>query len=300
MTGGQRALLLGAGSQIAPFLSRKLATLGWSGVAVSRNPPPPLPPLDPAFVWRALDVTSSSGPPWGTWDAVVSLVPLWRLPPHLPNIQGFSSIVAFSSTSVVTKAASRDPAERELADSLAAAERSLLAGCQASNIACTLLRPTLVYGCGRDRTLSAIAGFIRRHGVFPVLYPGKGLRQPVHAEDLAAAAVACLQRPTSQGMKLDLPGGETLTFREMVERVFLTLKRRPLILPIPPRLLSLGGRWIRHLLPFGYSLEVLERMNVNQCFDVTPAFNALGYRPRPLCLGVHELGGMGTASPIEG
>lgn len=298
MTGGRRALLIGAGSQIAPFLSRRLAAIGWSGDALSRRAPPSHPPLDPAFEWSAFDV-ASSGRPRGAWEAVFSMLPLWLLPPLVPHLQGLRYLVAFSSTSVHTKAVSEDPAERELVGRLVGAERHLLALCHARGLACNLLRPTLVYGSGRDRNLSAIAGFIRRHGFFPVVYPGKGLRQPVHADDLATAAVSCLHRSSSQALALNLPGGETLTFRDMVKRVFVALERRPVIVPLPQSIVSFAGQGIRYLLPGGYSPALLKRMNEDFCFDVSPALRELGYRPRPLRLGVGDLGAVGLSTPTE-
>ena len=59
-------------------------------------------------------------------------------------------------------------------------------------IACTVFRPTLIYGAGTDRSLAPIARFARRWRVLPVPLGANGLRQPVHARDLAAACVAVL------------------------------------------------------------------------------------------------------------
>lgn len=290
MNDGRRALLLGAGSQIAPFLSHRLAESGWSGEALSRRSPPLTPPLHPAFAWRPHDA-ASPGLVLGAWDTVFSLLPLWLLPPLLPHLQGVRQIVAFSSTSVHSKASSPDPAERALAGRLAEAERELLAICQATGMGCSLLRPTLIYGSGRDRNICLIAQFIRRHGFFPVVSPGRGQRQPVHADDLATAATACLQLPAPQGLTLDLPGGETLTFREMVARVFAALGRRPVILPLPALLVRACSPWLARALPGGYSPALLLRMNQDLCFDATPASRAIGYRPRSFRLEPGLLGG---------
>ena len=90
----------------------------------------------------------------------------------------------------------------------------------------TILRPTLIYDPGRDRNVTAIAAFIRRFGVFPIIWPGTGFRQPIYAAEVAQAMFAALTADEARGTVLDLPGGETLTYREMVRRIFNSLERR--------------------------------------------------------------------------
>ena len=92
---------------------------------------------------------------------------------------------------------------------LAAAEAAVAAGA----IPWTVLRPALIYGLGLDRNVTAAARFIRRWHCFPLGGPGKGLRQPVHADDLAAAALAALDLPAAEGQSFNLGGGETLSYR---------------------------------------------------------------------------------------
>ena len=95
-------------------------------------------------------------------------------------------------------------------------EARLHAAASARGVAASVLRPTLVYGAGRDRTVSRLAAIARRLGWLPVPRGATGLRQPVHVDDLAAAAVAACDAPAASGMDYDLPGGETLAWREMV------------------------------------------------------------------------------------
>jgi nucleoside-diphosphate-sugar epimerase len=49
----------------------------------------------------------------------------------------------------------------------------------------------------------------------------------VHADDLAGAALAALDAPGAADRAFDLPGGETLSYRAMVERIFEGMGRRP-------------------------------------------------------------------------
>lgn len=282
------AIILGAGSQIAPFVSQHLAATGFSGRALSRTPPPPAPALHAAFPWHSHDLSNGNGsssggdagwaPEPGSW--VIATVPLWLLPDALEQWPQVAGVIAFSSTSTATKADSADPAEQALAQRLHDSEQRVLAFCAQHQIPCTLLRPTLIYGSGRDRNISAIAGVIKRFGFFPIASPGTGLRQPVHADDLAAAAVACIDNPRAAGHTFELPGGETLSYREMVARVFTALGKRPRIPTLPLPLLRTGLKLASHLLPGHYSPALFERMNQDLAFDLTPAAEALDYQPR--------------------
>ncbi len=278
-----RALILGAAGQVAPFLAARLAASGYEGVTVSRRPPPE-PPLSPAFVWHTFDLTGDL--PWpGAWvdgACLFSSVPLWLVPRHIGILasQGLRQVVAFSSTSVYTKAHSRSAKDRQVAERLRQAEADLVSACDASGLPYTILRPTLIYGSGRDGNVSAILRFIKRFGFFPIVRPGTGLRQPVHADDLADAAVACLATDKAHGRGFNLPGGETLTYRQMVERLCTFARCRSRIVDVPSGLVTL----LSAMTPPGSRLRklctLMLRMNEDLAFDVTLAARDLQYRPR--------------------
>ncbi len=278
MTEERNAVVLGARSLIGPYLVGRLVDLGYTIECITRHGEAAGP--SPGLHWTTLDASAP-----GDWaprrDAVVfSLLPLWLLSAVLPNLQPARQIVAFGSTSATVKATSSDPGERGLAESLQSAERVLAESCERMSIPWTLLRPTLVYGGGRDRNISAIAGFIRRFGFFPLAAPGRGLRQPVHADDLAGAALSAVDNPAASDTGFDLPGGETLTYREMVERVFEASNRRPLILPLPELALAAAVGGARRLGLLGVTAEAVRRINRDLTFDSAPARSCLDFAPR--------------------
>ena len=228
MSSADPVLILGATGQIGRCLLRRLATAGRPAIAVCRRPEPA---LSPAADWLAADLAQPLDLAGRQPAAAIHATGAWLLPCQLPVLEqaGVQRLVCFSSTSMLAKAASPSAQEREIARMLAAAEAAVAAGA----IPWTLLRPALIYGLGLDRNVTAAAGFIRRWHCFPLGGPGKGLRQPVHADDLAAAALAALDLPAAAGGSFNLGGGETLGYRQMIRRIFETLGQHPRFLRLP-------------------------------------------------------------------
>lgn len=269
-------LVLGATSLIGAHLMTRLRAAGVDPVAVSRRPP------SGEACWLDADLSDphleDGLPPVAT---VFSLSPIWLLPAALPALKakGMTRLVAFSSTSRFTKQTSDVPEERALAASLAASEAEVERFCAAHGVAWTLLRPTLIYDEGHDGNVSRLASLIRRFGALPLSGRGEGLRQPVHAQDLAIGALAAATAPAAQNRAYDLVGGETLTYRAMATRVFEGLGRRPVIVALPPALFGLMLKAAAPFLP-GATAAMGARMGVDLTFDSTDAVRDFGWAPR--------------------
>ena len=276
-SGARQILVLGATSLVGRFALPRLAAAGFEVLAVSRAPKG-----EPARVrWVEGDLTHPDLelPPA---EAALSLSPIWLLPSALPALQraGVKRLIAFSSTSAVTKAESAEPEEQVVVRRLLDGEAALRAFADAHGVAWTVFRPTLIYAEGQDANVSRLARLIGRWGVFPLAGEGRGRRQPVHADDLATACLQALHRPETYGRVYDLPGGETLTYRAMLVRIFHGMGRRPRILNIPPRLWSLGLRLAGPLLP-GVNAAMGARMDADLVFDGSEAARDFGWTPRP-------------------
>ncbi|HVY33515.1 MAG TPA: NAD-dependent epimerase/dehydratase family protein [Caulobacteraceae bacterium] len=273
-------LVLGATSLIGRFMLPLLEGLGVQTFALSRKAP-----VAPAgavhWVQGSLDDPQLEArlPEAAT---VFSLSPIWILPAALPALKarGMVRLVAFSSTSLFTKAESDDEGERRTARKLADGEAAIIAFCQAHGVAWTILRPTMIYAEGQDQNVSRLARLIGRFGFLPLAGQGEGLRQPVHAQDLAAGALEAAVRPAARDKAYDLSGGETLTYRQMAERIFQALGRPVRIVSPPLWLWRLGFALARSFLP-GATAQMGRRMNVDLVFKSTEAENDLEWRPRP-------------------
>lgn len=271
-------LVLGATSLVGRPLLERLARDGRAAAALSRAERPPA--IGVRWVRGALEDDD-----WAATLAAVSvclsLSPIWLLPQAVEALAGVGvrRLVAFSSTSRFTKAASPVEAERRVARRLADAEEETIAACERRGVAWTILRPTMIYDEGRDANVTRLARLIRRAGFLPLAGGGEGLRQPVHAADLADGALAALAAPATENQAYDLPGGETLTYRAMAERVFAGMGRRPRIVSVPAPLWRLAFAMASPLLP-GATFAMGARMAEDLTFDGGPASRDFGWAPR--------------------
>lgn len=296
--GQRRALLFGGSGQIGEPLLAQLLAAGWEVTAVSRQARSDTPGVR----WVQADL-------YGFWsdgqafDAVLSCGPLdnfarWYAGSNVRSPR----VVAFSSTSAEVKQDSAEPAERDVARRLQEAEQLLFMTASERGVAATVLRPTLIYGAARDKTLTSIARIALRTRVLVLPTCAKGLRQPVHVEDLAKAVLQVLPAASSHAQAYALGGGEVLPYNLMVRRVLATLRPRPLLLRVPTPLFLWALRKAHgrgRLL--GMNEAVLERMRDPLAFDITPAQRDFGYAPRAFAvrsdmfLGARDDNGGGLA-----
>lgn len=265
-------LVIGGSSQIGHFLLPRLSASGESILALSRYPRSPLSGVD--WLPGALPERMPESLP--ALSAIISFGPLQPLADWLDRSQlaGAPRVIATSSMSAETKRDSAVPAEREISRQLRDGEQALAAACTRHGCAWTVLRPTLVYGAGLDQSLSPIARRAMRLRLFP-LPLANGLRQPVHADDIAQAVLAALECPAAAGKILSIGGGERLPYRQMFSRVRHSLSRSTVPLPLPAWLLRLGRRAVPRL------RGPLSRLESDLVADNAELQRLLGIRPRP-------------------
>jgi nucleoside-diphosphate-sugar epimerase len=273
----RRALVFGASGQLGDALLPLLRDVHCDVLAVSRQQRADADGV--RWIVGALD-ESTVAP--SDCDVVFSLGPLDAFARWQERVGPVAlRVVAFGSTSVSTKSASNDPAERDVAQRLRAAEETLVAFGARHQVGVTVLRPTMVYGRGRDRTLSRIAALALRRGVFALPTNATGLRQPVHVDDLAKAAMAAANAAQSAGRAYDVPGGETLPFKEMVVRTLAVLHPRPRLLRLPTPLFRAAVASARGLgMIDAINTAMLDRLDVDLVFDAADGRRDFGYAPR--------------------
>ena len=276
-----KLLLTGATGQIGDYLLQRLNHTQIKTIAVSRYSQQ----LHFDEKWIVCDLLHDD--PFvksGEVDAWIHAGLLTLTLPWLESAAraGVKRLVSFSSTSVFTKIDSSSGAERKLVGGIREAEDAIAEHCKRLGIHWTIFRPTLIYGRGTDQNIAFIASMIQRLGFFPVAGDGLALRQPVHADDLAQAALNILTQENTFDRAYNLSGGETLTYREMVERIFVSLHKNPRIIRLNPLIYKCAIIMIRKILSrYAFvQTSMVDRMSMDMVFDHSDAKADFDYSPR--------------------
>lgn len=272
---GPPVLLLGATTACGQALIDRLAGQGVHIAAVSRQAPDE---SKPHVFWMQQDL--DHGPAALEANVLISTGPLIHAIQQLEYGPRLGRIVAISSASTEFKARSSDPQERELIEGLIEQEQVLDRRCRERGVALTLLKPTMIYGGGRNANVGRIGALADRLRWLP--YCGRGLRHPVHADDLAKLIVSCLIHSDSSAGAWLLGGGEVLDYPTMLARIASARGLRP-------RLVRLPAWFMQGLLSAAHAIHRLEdvksimvqRQAMDLVVDDSPARERLAWDPRP-------------------
>lgn len=277
---GKSVVILGFSSQIARALAAMLKRQGCRVRGLSRHVV-----NDSCVPVHVLDSsTMTCTPTLGDADAIISLAPLPTVNIALSLCAQLNCkrLIAFGTTGIFSKAQSPSPEERQVVQDQLAAEHELEKTAATMGIHWTLFRPTMIYGVNADQNVAFIRSMFRRFRCFPIPIGARGVRQPVHLEDLAAACVSVLGNPLTYGRAYNLGGGEVLLYEEMVRRIRLADGHVPRVLPIPLFLYHQLVRLARTLPGLGYLREeMVDRMYADLVTDNTDAGHDFGFSPRP-------------------
>ena len=271
--------LLGATGLVGGRVLRNLDRQGIRVEAVSRQSRPP--GLSPNIGWTQADLNEPEALAKIPWSEIVISTVFVALTAQVVEqwSPGASRrLVAFSSTSALTKSNSSESSDREISVLLSEGEARL----RELHPNVTILRPTMIYGGPGDRNVERVAQQLLKFPFFPLVGSGMGLRQPVHADDLATAAVLSANSSLASGKTYNLAGSEVFPFRQMIQRIGAANNSavRLVSIPLPAARIAL-----RLLSPFprfrGIPLGSLERMSQDLVFDISEARQDFGYAPRP-------------------
>jgi len=267
-------LLLGATGQVGSLLLEKLLAANVPVMAVSRRVPER---ADMGVTWLQHDLRRERARVQA--HVLASCGPLklaLRQAEFMPRLE---RVVALSSASVLFKHDSDDPDERALINELIDTERRFEALAEKRGFGLVLLRPTLIYGGPGPSALDPVRAWLARHRWAPIA--GHGLRQPVHAEDLAELIVGLLARPPEGIMTVALGGGESLPYPEFVRRIASGAGRNPRLVRLPTALLGAGLR-IAHRFGIARAIgpAMVRRQRMDLVVDDQPARRQLGWNPR--------------------
>jgi nucleoside-diphosphate-sugar epimerase len=272
-----KSIVIGGSGLVGGYIVQRLILSGERPFALSTLPRKSTADIE----WFQGDLTAPDTlklPPFTTLYCTALASRLASALPYLFN-PSLERIVVITSSSIVTKIDSEIKAERLLLEQYEQAERQIISFCERMEIHWTILRPTLIYAEGRDLNITLLSRLIQRFGFVPLAGMGLGLRQPVHAEDVAIGAVAAAHSTAAKNKIYALPGTDTVTYREMVGRIFDGLDRPRRVIPTPPFLWRFFFSLANPLFPHA-NAAMGTRMAKNMIFDPTPAIRDFGWNPR--------------------
>jgi len=272
-----QSLVLGATGLVGRHIVNQLVAAGEHPFALSRSPEVDTRSIR-WFTGNIEDTSTLVFPPFQTLYCTVHCHLLAGALPSLAR-SGLQRVIFFTSTSILTKLSSGDAQEREQVQMLANGEKEAIAVCEKHSIAWTVLRLTIIYDEGRDPSISRLARLIERFGFFPLAGFGKGLRQPVHAEDLALGALQAAASKAAINKTYNVPGAEVIAYREMIGRIFDGLDKPRRIIPLPPFLWRAAFHMAQRYFPSA-NAEMGARMSKDLVFDASAAVHDFGWKPR--------------------
>ena len=270
-------IVFGATGFVGSYIVDQLANSGKKPIGVSRKEQPTNNSCD----WIQGDLLFPDELQLPATDVIYSTGNARHFGPALPRLlrSPVRRIVIISSSSVWTKISSPDPIERFAMEDLAAAEDTIIRTCEAHSVEWTILRPTLIYREGVDPNVTRLASIIRRFGFLPLNGTGNGLRQPIHAEDLAIGAIASAASAAAANKAYYVSGSDTISYREMTGRIFDALGKPRRMISLPPPVWSLAFAVARPLFP-GISGVMGRRMSEDLVFDSSDARADFGWKSR--------------------
>ena len=186
---------------------------------------------------------------------LISFAPIWHLAVFLnclfnqenSSLKNLKGIIACSSTSAITKRFESNNYDKNLVKKLLISERKIRLIAEKLNINCHIIRPTMIYGSFKkikDNNISKILFIMKHFKIVPI--PSKsGLRQPIHAEQLAEVVYFLMIKSLKSKTKvnnnlINLGGDIILNYKEIIESLKNTVGKnngasKCLVLKIPNR-----------------------------------------------------------------
>ncbi len=146
----------------------------------------------------------------------------------------------------------------------------------------TIMRPSVIFGV-EDDFINQFNNLAKISPVLPLIGGGKTKFQPVYVNDVAAAFVAALKDSSTQGQTYELGGGETYTFKEILELILRITNRKRTLISIPWPIAKIIG-FFNEFLP--QPLLTRDQVQLLKTDNVTSqnGFKALGIVPQSLAI----------------
>jgi len=255
---GKTAVVFGGSGFIGRYVVKRLADRGWTVRVAVRNPRratflKPLGNVGQIVPIRTrLQNAEEVGAAVGGCDAVVNLVGILAE----TGKQSFEDVQHQGAARVAQAAAAAgiarfvqmsaigaDPeGESHYARTKGLGERAVLEAVPTA----TILRPSIVFG-PEDGFFNLFAAMTRLSPALPLIGGGHTKFQPVYVGDVADAAVAALDDEGARGKTYELGGPHVYSFKELLQLMLKTIRRKRFLVPIPWSLAYVQGSILQNL-----------------------------------------------------
>jgi nucleoside-diphosphate-sugar epimerase len=101
-----------------------------------------------------------------------------------------------------------------------------------SNIACVVLRPTLMFGWFDRKHLGWLSRFMKKVPVFPIPGHGRYMRQPLYVGDFCEIIISCIENRIRDGI-YNISGHEKVDYIDIIREIKRATRSRTPIVCIP-------------------------------------------------------------------
>ena len=110
----------------------------------------------------------------------------------------------------------------------------------------TILRPSIVYSSSDNFTCNFMT-LLNRLPIFPLYYSGNTKFMPIHCSDLTDVIFSVISKNIDTKI-IECVGPETMTFKEILQKLLLLINKKRILLPFPLFMANLSAKFFE-LLP---------------------------------------------------
>ena len=130
-----------------------------------------------------------------------------------------------------------DAVDSEYAKSKLQGEKEILNNFSLS----TILRPSIVYSVD-DNFTTTFMSMLNKLPIFPLYYFGKTKFMPIHCSDLTDIIYHVIERDIEIKI-VECVGPEVMTFKEILQKLLLSINKKRLLVPLPLLLAKLSAKF---------------------------------------------------------
>jgi NADH dehydrogenase len=159
-----------------------------------------------------------------------------------------------------------------------------------SGLEWTILQPGTIYGPGNRGLFAKMVRLTNGLPVVPVIGRGTQSMRPIHVDDVAEAALACLDHESTVGRTYTLGGRDVITFNDFLRRLMEAQGKRKPLIHIPLWFCFPAARVLSFFLKNPpVTVDNLVGLRQMAAPDIAAAERDFGFAPRAFTDGLQEM-----------